>query len=167
MRRQITEEELLVFYAAIGKSVWMLQNVEDALHVYVVLKTKVERPGGITEAEAELHLAKQRAHPLGRSLGMAENGNVLSHELHAELKEFKEERDWLVHRSIQDRDDLYVDGKREAMIKRIMELSEWALRLQKKICEELVTYGDSLGVSRQWVISEGQRILNRQKGIEV
>jgi hypothetical protein len=164
MRRQISEDELLVFYTAIGKGIWMLQNVEDALHVYVVLKTHVKRPGSITEAEAESQLAKQRALPLGRSLGIAEKGNVLSLELHAELKDFKEERDWLVHRSIQDRDDLYVDGKREALIERIMEFSEWALRLQKKICEELVTHGDSLGVSRQWVVSEGQKILNKQRG---
>lgn len=29
MRRQITEDELLVFYTAIGKGIWMLQNVEE------------------------------------------------------------------------------------------------------------------------------------------
>lgn len=166
MRRQISEDELFVFFTAIGKGIWMLQSVEDALHVYVVLKTRMKRPGCIMEAEAEVQLAKQRALTLGRSLGIAEKSDVLSPELHAELKDFKEERDWLVHRSIQDRDDLYVDEKRAAMIKRIMEFSGWALNLQKKVCEELETYGASLGVSRQWVVSEGQRILNKQKGIE-
>jgi hypothetical protein len=166
MRRQITEEELLVFHTAIGKGIWMLQNVEDALHVYIVLKTYVKRPGSVTESEAEAQLAKQRAHPLGRSLGIAEKGGVLSSELYAELKEFKEERDWLVHRSIQDRADLYLDEKREALIVRIMNFSEWALRIQKMISEELVAYGASVGVSPQWVASEGQKILNKLKGIE-
>ncbi len=166
MRRQISEDELNLLYAAIGKGIWMLQGVEDALHVYVVLKTQAKRPGTLTEAELEAQLTKQRAHPMGRSLGIAERENVLSAELYAELHEFKDERDWIVHRSIQNRDDLYVDGKREALLERIMKLSEWASRLQNKICEELITYGASVGVSPQWVAAEGQKLLNKQKGIE-
>lgn len=167
MRRQISEDELFVVYAAIGKGVWMLQNVEDALHVYVVLKTQVKRPGTVTEKEAEGHLAKQRAHPLGRSIGIAEKGNVLSPELLAELKEFKEERDWLVHRSILSRGDLYVDGAREALVERIDRFSELALRLQGQICKEMVVYGASVGVSPQRVTAEGNKILNRLRGTDV
>lgn len=47
MRRQMHPEELEILYRYIGKCIWHIQYVEDALHTLLTLKIeiKMNRPG--------------------------------------------------------------------------------------------------------------------------
>jgi hypothetical protein len=92
-RRQVNAEELNTLFNLIGQGIWYLQMMEDALHTTITVKHDVKTPGAIPQNEAKSLLAQHRRKTLGQSL-------ILSPNLQKSLEEFKEERDWLVHRSV-------------------------------------------------------------------
>ena len=62
---------------------------------------------------------------------IAKGKGVLSEELMSALIAFKEERDWLVHRSMNENgDDLYLNEDRQALFERLEEFAEQAKDLQ-------------------------------------
>lgn len=167
VRRQINAEELHELYALIGEGIWHLQNVEDALHTYLTIKQNVKIRGSMPPAQAEAILSKHRTNTLGTSLKISRDGQILGSSLQDRLDAFKEERDWLVHRSVhQCREDLYVDDKRFALMRRIQMFSEEAMTLQKLIAKELEDYVVAQGVSREWVYHYAQGRINKLKGEE-
>lgn len=104
------------------------------------------------KAQAEAVLAKHRSHTLGISLRIAREGQVLSPSLQDRLEKFKEERDWLVHRSLQESgDDLYIDERRSLILKRLAGFSEEAVILQRLIYAEVEQFVVAQGVSREWI----------------
>lgn len=165
MRRQINAGELNALFALIGEGIWHLQNVEDALHTYITIKRDVKLRGSVTPEMAEMMLAKHRKNTLGKSLSIARESKVLTDGLQAALEKFKEERDWLVHRSVHEkRDDLYVDEKRFALMKRIQEFTAQAKELQKAITAEMEVFVVSQGIKREWIEREAQRRIIRLTG---
>ena len=166
IRRQINEEELQLLYSSIGKGIWHLQNLEDALHTCITIKRDIKARGSVSPEKAEAILLKHRGRTLGKSLGYAKKANVLSPSLQKRLEIFKEERDWLVHRSVyQNREDLYVEDRRFALIARIQKFSEEALALQKLISKELEDFVVAQGVSREQVILMAENKLKKSKGL--
>jgi hypothetical protein len=164
-RRQINEEELQVLYSSIGKGIRHLQNLEDALHTYITAKRDIKIRGSVLPNKAEAILLEHRSKTLGKSLRIAREANVLSSDLQKRLEIFKEERDWLVHRSVyQNRQDLYLEDKRIALILRIQEFSEEALILQKLIAKELEDFVISQGVSREQIMRLAEENLRKLKG---
>ena len=64
------------------------------------------------------------------------------------LETFKVERDWLVHRSMDENgDDLYLNSDRSKLLRRLSKFSEDARRLQGLIAQELEDFVVSKGVS--------------------
>jgi hypothetical protein len=164
-RRQINEEELQVLYSSIGRGIWHLQNLEDALHTCIAVKRDIKARGSVPPDKAEAILLRHRGNTLGKSLKIALEAKVLSPELQKRLDTFKEERDWLVHRSVyQNRQDLYVEDKRFALILRIQQFSEEALVLQKLIAKELEDFVVSQGVSREQIMRLAEENLRKLKG---
>lgn len=164
-RRQINAEELQALFTLIGEGIWYLQNVEDVLHTYITVKRDVKVRGSMPPEQAEAILAKHRTKTLGVSLKISREAQVLSPSLQKRLDNFKEERDWLVHRSVhQHREDLYVDDKRYDLIRRIGRFSEEARSIQKAIQKELEDYVVAQGVSPEWIFRYAQEKIDKLKG---
>lgn len=167
MRRQANPEELNALYTLIGASIWQLQNVEDALDTYITLKADVKIRGSMSPEQAEEILKKHRRNTLGTSLKISKSSCVLSALLQERAERFKEERDWLVHRSVYNNgEDLYVDETRYALMKRIRTFTEEAQTLQRLIASELEEFVVSQGVDREWVAKEAEKRINKLKGNE-
>ena len=164
-RCQINNEELTTLFYLIGKGIWHLQNLEDALQTYITIKVEIKEVGVMNAEQAEDLLKKHRANTLGTLLKIAKNNNVLSEESVKRLEVFKEERDWLVHRSVhQNGKDLYLNNKRYELMERIERFSEEALALQKAVAQEFEDFSVSKGVSRKWIHDKAARDLARLKG---
>jgi hypothetical protein len=164
-RRSINADELHTLFTLIGQGIWHLQTVEDALHNTITLKRNVITPGSITQEEAKTLLAQHRRKTLGQSLRISREAQTLSTDLQKRLEHFKEERDWLVHRSVhQNGDDLYVDEKRVALMNRIKSFSKEAKTLQKLIASELEDFVVFHGVSREMIGQEAAEAVRKLRG---
>jgi len=167
MRRQINAEELNILYASIGESIWHIQNLEDALHTCITIKRDIKKRGAMHSEQAEAILLKHRKNTLGNSLRISREAQVLSVELQNRLDKFKDERDWLVHRSVyQHREDLYEDKKRYTLMARIKMLSGEARALQKLVARELEDFVVAQGVSREWIENQAKQAISELKGVK-
>lgn len=165
MRRQINAEELRNLFASIGESIWHIQNLEDALHTCITIKRDIKQRGAMPPEQAEAILREHRKNTLGKSLRISRETQILSIELESRLDKFKDERDWLVHRSVhQNREDLYVDKERYTLIDRIQILSSEARTLQKLVAKELEEFVVAQGVSREWIKNQAQHAIAKLKG---
>ena len=145
--RQVNAEELERLYVLIGRGVWHLQYVEDALNTLITIKHEVKTPGRIPEAEARALLAKHRGNTLGTSLKVVKSEGLVPLELLDALGRFKEERDWLVHRSQTTHGDLlYTDRGRSETFARLDAFTDEATRLQKALLREINQYVSALGL---------------------
>lgn len=165
-RRQINANELQALFALIGEGIWYLQNVEDALNTYITIRRDIKAPGSVTKQEGEAILDKHRKNnTLGRSLKISRNNEILSQALQERAEHFRDERNWLIHRSVfQHREDLYLDTTRNALMIRIKTFSEEAQMLHKLIAAELEEFVVSKGVSRSNVTEHANNTLRRLRG---
>jgi len=156
----INSEELDSLFSLIGQSIWYLQNVEEALNTCITIKGDIKNIGSVSKIEGDNMLSKHRRNTLGTSLRIATKKNILSADLIKELKLFKEERDWLVHRSVyQNGDDLYHNEKRYELLFRIKSFINNALKLQKLISKELEAFVIQQGVSKEWIDNNARKII--------
>ena len=147
-RRQINPEELEALYHDIGKGIWHLQYVEDALSTLLALKVDVKTPGQVNHAEAVKLLAKHRRNTLGTSLRIAKENSALAADLQARLTQFKDERDWLVHRSQNTHGELlYTEVGRAETFNRVASFVSEAQALQQAIINEVASFAQSHGVN--------------------
>jgi hypothetical protein len=165
-RRQINDDELNNLYALIGKGIWHLQYLEDALHTYITIKRDIKIRGSIKLEKAAELLAKNRMNVLNKSIKEAKEAQVISLSLQERLENFKEERNWLVHRSVhQNGDDLYVDELRYALMERLEAFSCEAIVLQKLIDKELEDFCVSWDISKEWIDQQSEQEIKTLKGI--
>lgn len=164
-RRQINADELNALYVLIGKGIWHLQNLEDALHTCITVKRDIKVRGSIPPEQAMDFLEKNRSHVLGKSIKDAKEAQIFNPLLQERLEKFKEERNWLVHRSVhKNGDDLYVNESRFAIMNRIQAFSDEAIELQKLIAKELEDFVVAQGVSKEWVDQQAEQEIKRLKG---
>lgn len=89
MRRQINSEESQAIYTLIGNGVWQLRNVEDALDVFITLKSEVKTRGAMPLEKAIEILANDRRNTPGTSLKVSKKARVLSSELQHRLEQLR------------------------------------------------------------------------------
>lgn len=148
MRRQITEEELAALYHDMGACIWHIQYLEDVLHNLLTMKVEIKEPGKVEKSVAMALLAKHRRATLGTAIRTAENFRALPQELVAQLRSLKEERDWLVHRSMhQDGDGLYTSDGRDAVFCRLALLQQKTIRIKSQLVSEVEAFCASHGIS--------------------
>ena len=165
MRRQLTADELDALFQSIGRCIWHIQYLEDVLHTHLTLKIELREPGRVTEEEAREMLAKHRRATLGIALKTAKKHNALDPKLLNDLENLKDDRNWLVHRSMdQDGDSLYTDEGRYAVFTRLESLMDTTLNLKKRLLAETEAFCSSHGVSPQQAGKIGQQIIARLKG---
>ena len=95
---KLPPEELQRLYAALGRALWHLQCVEDALNVLLTVKHEIGGPGLVTETEARALLTKRRRTTMGPSVKLARQTQLISDEELERLERLKTERDWVAHK---------------------------------------------------------------------
>lgn len=167
MQHHIHPDERHELFTSLGKAVWYLQYVEDALHTFLTVKVDIKTPGAVTLEQGKQQLEKNRRSTLGTTLRIAREQHLLSVELQTCLDVFKEERDWLVHRSLsQHGDDLYAPEKRASLLARIADFSRNARQLHKLIYAEAEVFAAGQGISQEWIQHEAEQSLQRLHGEE-
>lgn len=165
MRRQLTSEELQALYCSVGRCIWHIQYLEDALHTLLTMKIEIRVPGRVTAKEAQELLAKHRRASLGTALGTASKHHALQPELLTELRNLKEERDWLVHRSMnQDGDSLYTDEGRRAVFNRLDSIMHKTLELKSQVVAETEVFCNRHGVCTKQADRFSREKIARLKG---
>jgi hypothetical protein len=165
VRRQMTAEELDALYYSVGKCIWHIQYLEDALHTLLTLKVELKEPGRVSEEEAHQLLAKHRRASLGTALGTAEKHSALPASLLVELRGLKEERDWLVHRSMnQDGESLYTDDGRLRVFSRLEKIMRSTLFIKEKIVNETAVFCKSFGINEAHVEAVANQNIAAKRG---
>lgn len=150
MRRQMTPDELDDLFRCIGRNIWHIQYLEDVLHIFLTMKIEIGAPGRITEKEAQILLAKHRRATLGTALRTAERNKALPECIMARLRILKEERDWLVHRSMnQEGDALYTAEGRNTVFTRLEEILDMTLSAKEQILVECQAFCSSHGIDAE------------------
>jgi hypothetical protein len=145
--RQITPDELEYLYVSIGKGVWHLQYVEDALQTLITIKHEIRVPDRIKAQEARDLLAKHRRNTFGTSLKIVGNHCLVSQPLFDRLNAFKEERDWLIHRSQNSHGDrLYTESGRAETFARLAAFIDEARILQAALMHDIDTFLAAAGL---------------------
>lgn len=105
-------------------------------------------PRKASKAEADELLKKRRAFVLGKAIKEALNKELYTDDLQKALGAFLEERNWLVHKSI---DDIYAPTGRDALFQRIKNIAMEAHRIQRAIEDDLIAFSESNGMDMSHV----------------
>ena len=143
----------------------MLQYVEDALQTLITIKVEIRTPGRLSFSEGQALLAKHRRSTFGTSLKIVREKSLVSPDLLERLERFKDERDWLVHRSQQSYGDrLYTEPGREDMFRRLENFEGEASALQKAVLAEIDSFVSSSGVDVAVARALAERNIGRMRG---
>jgi len=138
----MNEGELGEFYQRIGAALCHLQHLEDVLVTFLAMKIIHERRCAghtFTTSEAQTLLGeKRRILTLGPLIDSCISQKIVRPEHQGRIKDFKRERDWLVHRSIIENGvDLYVAVTRDAAFSRITAIQKEAISLKNVAVADL------------------------------
>ena len=165
MRTRISHDELSSLYHRLGKAVWHLQYVEEALGYLYIIKGVIVEPYSISEEDAKQKLRKTQTDTLGSLLKAIENRNLIKDPLLTDLKNFNNVRRWLIHKSlIESGDDLYTDSGRKRTFDRIENFVKEAIRLQKQVSSETTSYCVSKGISEAWINAKAEHDIRKLRG---
>lgn len=168
MRRQINAVELGEFYTLIGRAIWHVQHLEDAMVTFLSVKIIHEdRCAGqaITPAAAQILLADKRKITLGPLIESCRSRKIIQPEHQPRFAAFRVERHWLVHQSmIENGDDLYVDATRNAIFKRIAAIEEEAISLKQLVFRDYESWMVARGVNTADAAQKAEEELRKLKG---
>ncbi len=165
MRRRINDDELSYLYHRLGKAIWHLQYVEEALGCLYIIKGVIVEPYSISEEDAKGELTKAQTSTLGSLLKTIEKKNLVKDPLLADLKNLNNVRRWLIHKSlIESGDDLYTDSGRRRAFDKIEHFIKEAIRLQKQVSSEITSYCVSKGISEAWINATAGRDIRKLRG---
>ena len=162
----MTQNELENFYHITGKAIWHLQYVEESLGFLYLYKVVFSKFESISADVAHNELLKVQKKTLGQLVVAAEKHTLIGSVILERLKKFNAERKWMVHKSlIEDGDNLYNHVGRNGVFDRIIAFTEESIALQKIVGEEIFSYCDSIGFSREWQEAHGKNELLKLKGL--
>ncbi len=165
MRRQLTPNELDNLFRSIGRNIWYIQYLEDLLHTLLTLKIEIKKPGQVTKDEARKLLEKHRRATLGTALQVAEKNKALADDILQGLRRLKEDRDWMVHRSMhQDGDLLYTTEGRNSLFMRLEQIMEKTRLLKVQVYAEITAFCSSHGISTVAAESIARQRIDKLKG---
>ena len=91
-------KEIERIYLALGRALWHLQYVEDALNALLTVKQDIGGAGRFTEAEARAMLTDQLKATMGQAVKRAKACALLPAEDVRRLARLKDERNWVAHK---------------------------------------------------------------------
>jgi hypothetical protein len=142
-----TPEEV-VLLALMGQALLNIQVLEDALSRSITLKADVGHPGKVSRAEVDELLKKRQALTLGKAIGAASDKKLYDEELLRMLRALLEDRNWFVHKSI---DDFYTPIRRDALAIKLKAIAQEAHRLQRRIEDDLIVFSEANGLDMSGV----------------
>ena len=164
LRRPPTAAERYHINAALGRALWKLQYVEDALATYLTMRLKLKQ--GTTLEKGFAMLADQRKRPFGQLVTEACNAGIVDAEIDTVLNRFVAERNWLVHRSMSEYDEaVYTHEGRESLVMRLSFLEENAGTLQRAVYNLLATWLSKNGFDVDAVEKAGETQYRRLSGL--
>jgi hypothetical protein len=134
-------------YCLIGEAVCMVQILEDALSVSITLKREVKKPGAIPLIEANKVREKYRSYTLGRAIKITKEAKILPKPLQEALENFVSERNWLIHKSLQNENEALSESNK----RKIKSTCEKARALLESVETDLMQYSSSVGVDMSGV----------------
>jgi hypothetical protein len=165
VRKRISQDVLSYLHHQIGKAVWYLQYVEEALGYLYIIKGVITEPYSMSEEEARLKLNNAQTATLGSLLGKIEKQNLIINPLLTDLKNLNKVRRWLIHKSlIESGDDLYTEDGRKRTFDKIENFIKEAIRLHKQVSSETTSYCVSKGISEAWINAKAKHDIRNLRG---
>ena len=146
-RKKPASQNEINLYCLIGEAVCMEQILEDALSALITLKKEVKKPGAISLEIANKLREKYRSYTLGNAINLTRNENLFSESLQESLKNFVSERNWLIHKSVQNEKEAQSEFNKN----RIKTICETARMLPGSVESDLMQYSSSVGVDMSGV----------------
>jgi hypothetical protein len=141
----VIPDELHELFAAIGSAVWHLQFLEDVLVTYLTMRLRLTSRA--SKERGYQILAEERQRTLGSLLTEARKADLVHGDVAEGFKALLEERNWLIHRSMNDvNDELYSAEGRNAFLFRVRELADQAIFLKKALVADTVDFCKQHGV---------------------
>jgi hypothetical protein len=132
----------MTLYTYLGKAVWTIQHLEDALNKAIIIKN----PEANTKIKADEILKSYRRLPLGRAIEKAEKEKTFGDVLQKRLQSFLQERNWLIHHCMHESaDDIGFIVEPEKLFGRIETISLTANSLKEAIEIDMLEFVKSNG----------------------
>jgi len=158
----IDPNELYRLYAKIGCAVWSIQVLEDTLSYYLIMINKT--PGKISAEDANKQLGINRRGTLGKLLVEYKKEKKVDLELEKRIDAFLQERNWLIHNSRRSHHaalyHVLKNEKLKELFERLDALADEATALNKCFVAELGEYLQSVGVSKEEVNRNANKVLH-------
>ena len=162
-------DELADFYRRIGAALWHLQCFEDVLVSFLAMKLIHElRCAGqtVTSSDAQTLLADKRRITVGPLIEACSSRKIIRPENRARFEAFKNERHWLVHRSmVESGDDLYDDATRESVLSRIAAVQEEAISLKGLAFRDCESWVAAHGVDLDAAQDQAECAMRKLRGV--
>jgi hypothetical protein len=161
-------DEVATLYQFIGRAIWLIQNLEDALSNSLTIKIglKDEQLGSVDHSVASAKLNRKRNLTLGQSVKISRQNLLYEDSLQERLNVLLDERNWLVHRLVhQSSDDMNVVTKREALFVRIHKILAEARELQNLIAEDLINFCVLKGADRKGIEDTAKHEFSKGRGL--
>jgi hypothetical protein len=159
----VNPDDLQAVYAAIGRTLWHLQFLEDALVSSVTLRANL-RPG-LKADDLAAALASERKKTLGAVFKSASDAGLVVGSTAEALRLLIDERNWLVHRSMHEASDgVYQEASRTALLDRLSALTDHAIAVKNAIATELFAWCADHGMDMQRVESLAAEHVARVRG---
>ncbi len=126
--RPASQEEITLF-ALMGQALLNIQVLEDTLSRSITLKGDVSHPRKISRSEVDALLKKRQKLTLGQAVGAASQKKLYADNLQAALGAFFEERNWFVHKSL---DDFYTPAHRNSLARKLKTIAAEAHRICRR-----------------------------------
>ena len=136
------DQDEITLYCYMGEALFKIQVVEQALGHSITLK---KNPNEKKE-RADEFLKQQLSYTLGIAIKVVIKENLYILSLQEELKEFLEQRNWLVHKAMfEGRNALNTNNKKEEFFKKVKAISNKAESIHRAIEYDLINFCSSMG----------------------
>lgn len=136
------QEQASTLYFLLGKTVWAIQHLEDALNMIIIMK----QSEAYTKIKADDILKSYRKLPLGRAIERAKQEKTFDEKTQQRLQDFLQERNWLIHRCMHESvDEVGYIIEPEKLFKRIESIHLSAFSLKEKIEINMLEFVKSKG----------------------
>jgi hypothetical protein len=157
LRDQIKLDPDVAFavFQSIGKAIWHAQHFEGAISGFIVLCLKL--PPSRDAAEIDEVVESLDKKTMGALIAELRCGrkNAATSEFEQRVYRLLDERNWLVHKSLQTNgNDIYDETKALTLIQRIEAFADECLALQTAFGEHVIVWMESQGFTREEIDAE-------------
>ena len=155
-------ELILELQSAVGASLWQCQALEESLIHVLLIGNKVERDSSIDMVEDLFNKYGKRT--LGDLASQVESLSDVPDEIKERLRHFKNERNWLAHKSWADTlpyANSFPPTELNSYLTRINKIGDDALELNDLFKEILDERVKRFGVSKKYLEKKTQEIYTR------